>query len=91
MAAKDYQICCGSLNAYIAKTSKKDANLMLSDRKVIGEDEILMLIEWYIEQWCVRNNKLTSIEVNTDSKPCFELIPKGELEERIKSQITKEE
>lgn len=50
MAAKDYQICCGSFNAYIAKTSKKDANLMLSDRKVIGENEILMLIEWYIEQ-----------------------------------------
>ena len=37
MAAKDYKICCAMFNAYIAKTSKKNPNLMLEDRREIGQ------------------------------------------------------
>lgn len=48
MAAKDYKICCALFNAYIAKTSKRNPNMMLEDRKVIEEGEILMLIDWYL-------------------------------------------
>ena len=40
MAAKDYKICPALFNAYIAKTSKKNPNKMLSDRRVITDNEI---------------------------------------------------
>lgn len=49
MAAKDYQICSGLFNAYIAKVSKKFPNMMTDDRRVITENEILMLIDWYLD------------------------------------------
>ena len=52
MAAKDYKICCALFNAYIAKVSKRNPNLMLTDRREITESEILMLIDWYMENKC---------------------------------------
>ena len=52
MAAKDYEICCALFNAYIAKVSKRDPNLMLEDRREITESEILMLVDWYMENKC---------------------------------------
>lgn len=52
MAAKDYEICCALFNAYIAKVSKRDPNLMLEDRREITENEILMLVDWYMENKC---------------------------------------
>lgn len=50
MAAKDYKICPALFNAYIAKVSKKDPNLMTDDRREITENEILMLIDWYLNK-----------------------------------------
>ena len=52
MAAKDYKICCALFNAYIAKVSKRNPNLMLTDRREITESEILMLIDWYMSNKC---------------------------------------
>ena len=49
MAAKDYHICPALFNAYIAKVSKKNPDLMTNDRRVITENEILMLIDWYLD------------------------------------------
>lgn len=49
MAAKDYQICPALFNAYIAKVSKKNPGQMTNDRRVITENEILMLIDWYLD------------------------------------------
>lgn len=49
MGAKDYKVCCGMCSAYIAKVSKRDTNLMLSDRREITDDEILMLIDWFLD------------------------------------------
>lgn len=49
MAAKDYKICCALFNAYIAKVSNRNPHLMLNDRREITESEILMLIDWYVE------------------------------------------
>ena len=54
MAAKDYQLCLGMTNAYISKVSKKDPNLMLSDRRLLSDEEILSLIHWWAQ---VRKNK----------------------------------
>ena len=50
MAAKDYQICPALFNAYIAKVSKRNPNKMTDDRRVIEEEEILALIDWYLDK-----------------------------------------
>ena len=52
MSAKDYRICPAFFNAYIAKTSKKDKNLMTDDRREISEEEILSLIDWWLDKKC---------------------------------------
>ena len=64
MAAKDYQICCGWKRAYIAKTSKRDSNLMLQDRREISEAEILSLIHWWAKDKAeARGNNTQTITV----------------------------
>ena len=50
MSAKDYQICCAFFNAYIGKQSKRNPNQMTADRKEITENEILGLIDWYVNK-----------------------------------------
>lgn len=50
MAAKDYKICPALFNAYIAKISKKDPNLMTDDRREITKEEILSLIDWWLDR-----------------------------------------
>lgn len=50
MAAKDYKICPALFNAYIAKVRKKDPNLMTGDRREITEEEILSLIDWWLDK-----------------------------------------
>jgi len=57
MAAKDYKICCALFNAYIGKTSKRNPNMMLNDRKEITEEEIMMLIDWYLDKEIDEDNK----------------------------------
>ena len=49
MAAKDYKICPAMFNAYIAKVSKRNPNQMTDDRRPIEEGEIMMLIDWYLD------------------------------------------
>ena len=65
MAAKDYKICCALFNAYIAKVSKRNPNVMLDDRREITESEILMLVDWYMENKC-------QDEEYKDGVVCFE-------------------
>ena len=48
MSAQDYKICPACFSAYIAKVNKRNPNLMSSDRREITENEILMLIDWYL-------------------------------------------
>lgn len=50
MAAKDYRICPAIFSAYIAKVSKRSPNMMTDDRREITEDEILALIDWYLDK-----------------------------------------
>ena len=50
MSAKDYQICPACFDAYIAKVSKKNPGQMTDDRRKIDENEILMLIDWYLDK-----------------------------------------
>jgi hypothetical protein len=65
MAAKDYKICPAIFNAYIAKVSKRNPNEMTDDRRVITEDEILMLVDWYLDNELEENQTSLSFESNT--------------------------
>lgn len=56
MAATDYKICCALFDAYIAKVSKKNPEMMLQDRRSISQGEILTLIDWFA------NNKIKNNE-----------------------------
>lgn len=57
--AEEYKICCAIFNAYIAKISKKNPNLMLDDRRVITDSEIMTLIDWKLKQWIIENEDCT--------------------------------
>jgi len=50
MSAQDYKICPACFSAYIAKINKRNPNLMSSDRREITDNEILMLIDWYLNK-----------------------------------------
>ena len=88
MAAKDYKICPALFNAYIAKVSKTNPNKMLEDRRVIEEDEILALIEWYLHNYCVEN-RTDSVTITNGGNELFTITAKGELLEEIKEEIKK--
>ena len=88
MAAKDYKICCALFNAYIAKVSKRDPNLMLEDRREITESEILMLVDWYMENKCQEKEY-------KDGVVCFEShVQEGkiiEIQLKDKPQVNSDE
>ena len=83
MAAKDYKICPALFNAYIAKVSKKDPNLMLSDRREITDREIIALITWKLDRFCIENETDT-MKILVDGNPIIEIKAKGSLLDRIK-------
>lgn len=60
MAAKDYRICPALFNAYIAKASKRNPNLMTDDRRAITEIEIMALIDWYLDKELGEKNNVLS-------------------------------
>lgn len=66
MAAKDYKICPALFNAYIAKVSKRDPNRMTDDRRPIEEGEIMMLIDWYLDNQL--GEKYKSISFNSHAR-----------------------
>lgn len=68
MAAKDYQICPALFNVYIAKVSKKNPNIMTNDRRIITKNEILMLIDWYLDNELEENQ--TSLSFESHAREC---------------------
>lgn len=90
MSAKDYKICPALFNAYIAKVSKRNPNMMLEDRRVIEEQEILALIEWYLHNYCVEN-KTDSVTISAGESELFTITAKGELLEKIKKELKEEQ
>lgn len=65
MAAKDYKICPALFNAYIAKVSKRNPNKMTDDRRIITEEEILTLIDWYLDNELDEEHNTLSFESQT--------------------------
>lgn len=89
MSAKDYKICPAVFNAYIAKVSKRNPNIMLEDRRVIDEKEIFALIEWYLHNYCVEN-KTDNVTISAGGNELFTITAQGELLERIKEELKEE-
>jgi len=56
MAATDYEIVTGWMNAYLAKkkkaTKKGGLQTMSQDRRVITDGEMIGLFEFYLRNWC---------------------------------------
>lgn len=90
MSAKDYKICPALFNAYIAKVSKRNPNMMLEDRRVIEDHEILALIEWYLHNYCVEN-KTDNVTISAGGNELFTITAKGELLEKIKKELKEEQ
>ena len=90
MSAKDYKICSALFNVYIAKVSKRNPNLMLEDRRVITEEEILSLIEWYLHNYCV-NNRTDSVTITCGGSELFTITAKGKLLEKINEELKEEQ
>lgn len=85
MAARDYKILCGHTSAYIAKPAKivgcKHPKFMSGDRREISEEEILALIDWYInsEIDCAED----AIVLKSEERPGYSLVLKLEPEEEF--------
>lgn len=86
MAAKDYQICPALFNAFIAKVSKRDPNLMTEDRRIITDREIIGLIRWYLERFCVKNDT-DRMFIKENEETTIEIVAHGKLLEEIKEEI----
>lgn len=86
MAAKDYKICPVLFNAFIAKVSKRDPNLMTDDRRIITDREIIGLIRWYLKRFCIENDT-DRVFINENEKTTIEIIAHGKLLEEIQEEI----
>ncbi len=75
MAATDYGIVTGWMNAYLAKKKKPTKNgpqTMSQDRRPITESEMIGLFEFYLRKWCEENEgKDTVVITNSDGKKIF--------------------
>lgn len=72
MAAKDYQICEGLANAYIAKVSKRNPGIMTDDRRPLDDSEIMSLIVWWARKRLEgTDNNVT--EISERGKPVVEV------------------
>ena len=76
MAAKDYTICAGMFNLYLAKVknpTKKGPQTMSEDRRPITEGEMIGLFEFYLRKWCEEHEgEDTVVITNSDGKKIFE-------------------
>ena len=76
MSAQDYKICPSWFNVYLAKTSKRNPNLMLNDRRIITDAEIFGLIEWKLRQFCIEN-KTDTMYISSNDKTIVEIKATG--------------
>lgn len=64
MAAKDYIFVTGMCEAYLAKKKKTDSPTMSQDRRIVTDNEIIGLFEFYLRKYC-EVNKTDTIKITT--------------------------
>lgn len=72
MAATDYEIVNGWFEPYLVKKKKTKSKTMSQDRRIITDNEILGLFEFYLRRWCSINRKNTVVITNKSGKKLFE-------------------
>lgn len=76
MAATDYLIVTGWVNAYLTKkkkSTKKGLQTMSEDRRPITDSEMIGLFEFYLRKWCEQHKgKDTVVITNSEGKKIFE-------------------
>ena len=75
MAATDYVIVTGWMNAFLArkkKSTKKGPQTMSNDRRIIEDGEIIGLFEFYLRNWCQDHGEDTVVITGADGKKIFE-------------------
>ena len=71
MAAKDYVFVTGWLDAYLAKKKTSNSPMMSTDRRVIKDNEIIGLFEFYLRKWCSEHEKSTVVITKPDGTRLF--------------------
>lgn len=72
MAAKDYVFVTGWRDAYLAKKKKSNSPMMSTDRRVIEDNEIIGLFEFYLRKFHGKTGKDSVTITNSDGKKLFE-------------------
>lgn len=93
MAATDYEIVTGWMNAYIAKKkkpTKKGPQVMSQDRRPITDSEIIGLFEFYLRNWCEENKEKTLV-ITAGDKVIFEATLVDQSKEEYKKNKKQEQ
>ena len=72
MAAKDYVFVTGWRDAYLAKKKKSNSPMMSTDRRVIEDNEIIGLFEFYLRKFHSETGKDSVAIMNPDGTKLFE-------------------
>ena len=72
MAAKDYVFVTGWRDAYLAKRKKSNSPTMSADRRIIEDNEIIGLVEFYLRKQCSESGESPFTFTHSDGKTLFE-------------------
>lgn len=72
MAAKDYVFVTGWRDAYLAKKKKSNSPTMSVDRRIIEDNEILGLFEFYLRKKCSESGESAITVTNPEGTKLFE-------------------
>ncbi len=71
MKADDYVFLAGMRDVYLAKKTK--GRCMSSDRRVVTDNEIIGMFEFYLRKWVEKNGgKKTVTLMSSNGEPVFE-------------------
>ena len=71
MAAKDYIFVTGMCEAYLAKKKKTDSPTMSQDRRIVTDNEIIGLFEFYLRKYCGTKKTDMITITKPDGTPLF--------------------
>ena len=71
MSANNYVFQEGCFDMYLAKKIKSKT-FMSEDRRVVTDNEIIALFEWYLRKWSKENGNGTMAVVRPDGVKIFE-------------------
>ena len=89
MAAKDYSFKSGVFGTIYLARNNKSKTLMSSDRRVITENELLGLFEYYVLNKCEKDKCKTFGVTNGNGEEIFEVKLSQQEVDKLISKIKK--